>query len=502
MTLRAGVDFLQLDARNAPSRNLTGWLTDRLRDAVAERKLVPGDRLPPTRELARDLGISRGVVVEAYRRLGEEGMVASRTRGGTVVTSPAGVPSEPGAERMTTSDSPSRASGGPGDVDRRETLDDEAGPQLGPGGFFGPAARSIDIDLAPTLPDLASFPRATWLRHERSVLQSASTAELGYVDARGCLRLRRQLATRLARVRGVRTSPDNVVIVSGAAQALSVLWVVLGAMGCRRIAVEDPGSRGIRDQMRAWGMIGIPIAADRNGMRTSELCETGADVALLTPAHQFPLGSVLAADRRKTLLEWAAAGGLIIEDDYDAEMRYDRAPVGALQGHLPEAVVHLGSVSKALAPGLRLGWMVVPDRLRDRVIETKYSFDIGTATPPQLVLAAMMESADYDRHLRRQRSRHQQRRDALAAELAAMIPEGEISGIQAGLHMVVTLPDRPVGADDAVARRCAQRGVRVHSLALHRWSPGVPGLVLGYGANGPGALRRGVRVIADALDSL
>lgn len=481
---RGGSDFLQLDAREAPDRNLVGWLSGALRAAITDGRLGDGTRLPATRSLAAELGISRGVIVEAYRRLAEEGVVSSRTRAGTIVTNP--ISTAPSAITPM----------------RSRTADQPTGTTAVPESLLSQADVGIDVDLAPGLPDVSTFPRAAWLRHERRVLTMAGPGELGYIEARGARVLRDQLASRLVRVRAVRAEADDIVIVNGVAQGLSLIAILLARDGRRRMAVEDPGSVGARDQVRAWGITTVPIPADSSGMYTDELAAAGVDSALLTPAHQFPMGAVLASRRRERLLCWAGSGGLVIEDDYDAEMRYDRAPVAALQGAAPASVVHMGSVSKTLAPGLRLGWIVAPRRLRDQLIELKYSIDVGTAGLPQLVLASMLASGDYDAHLRRLRARHLRRRDVLVRALRSRLPSAHIFGIQAGLHVVVTFPALAHGADEVIARLCAEAGVRVHPLSIHRCTPGTPGLVIGYAANGPSLLERGVSAIADAVAML
>ena len=488
MTTRGGADFLQLDARAAPQRDLTGWLAGALRIAIVDGRLGRGDRLPPTRVLAGDLGVSRGVVVEAYRRLAEEGVIAARTRAGTVVIGGAAVTGSIGVSVGPRPGSVAATAGTP-----------DGGTTAVRRSLLPPAAAGVDIDLSPGLPDLSAFPRAAWLRHERRVLTEAGARELGYVDPQGTAALREQLAHRLNRVRGVRASAADIVVVNGVAQALSIIAILLGRDGRTRMAVEDPGSVGAREHLRTWGITTVPVAVDGSGMRTDRLAEADVDAVLLTPAHQFPMGAVLAADRREDVLRWARSGGLVIEDDYDAEMRYDRAPVGALQGLAPDVVIHVGSVSKALAPGLRLGWIVAPESLRDRLVDLKFSLDIGSPGLAQLVLASMLASGDYDGHLRRLRSRHLRRRDVMVRALRAALPGADVFGIQAGLHVVVTFPDLEPGADDEIARRCAAAGVRVHPLSMHRCTAGAAGLVIGYAANGPTRLEAGVAAIGRAV---
>jgi len=311
-----GADFLQLDPAAAPTRALTAWLADLLRTSIIDGHLVPGTALPATRVLAEELGISRGVIVEAYQRLREEGLAGARPRTGTMVLPRPGRPARPGRQEDPTSAAELRMSP----------------PVLLP----RPWRSAAEIDLSPGVPDLAGFPRAAWLRAERAVLAETSPADLGYGDPQGSAGLRGELAAWLARTRGLRAGPDDIIIVAGVAQSLALLGQVLRARSETAIAVEDPGSLGTRTELAYWGLDPVPVPVDDQGMRLAALVRSGLRTALLTPAHQFPTGVVLAPERRRQLLDWAAAGRLIIEDDYDAEYRYDRAPVPAVQASAPE----------------------------------------------------------------------------------------------------------------------------------------------------------------------
>ncbi|EXG80481.1 PLP-dependent aminotransferase family protein [Cryptosporangium arvum] len=461
--MSAGSDFLQLRAEAAPAKGITTWLVDAVRVAVVDGRLGPGARLPATRDLAADLGVSRGVVVEAYRRLVDEGLAEARTGAGTVVTNRLAPLAPPPPGR------------GPDGV-----AFDPAGLRLplGPG-------EGIEFDLSPGRPDLAAFPRAAWLRAERAVLTSMTSTDLGYGDPRGTLSLRRELAVWLARTRGTRAEPDDILVVAGVAQALALAARVLGA---RDVAMEDPGSRGARDQITSWGLRPRPVPVDEHGLRVEDLVATGLDTVLLTPAHQFPTGVVLSPARRRELLAW---GGLVLEDDYDAEHRYDRAPVAALQASAPDRVVYMGSTSKTLAPGMRLGWMIPPRATRDDLIAVKHSTDLGNPALSQLVLAHLLRSGEYERHLRRVRQRQRRRRDALFAALEQHLPAARVEGVAAGLHLLITLPGEI--PDTVLAEQVAEVGVRVHPLSWHRTAPGRPGLVIGYAAHPPNRLEEAAR---------
>ncbi|MFI6154886.1 PLP-dependent aminotransferase family protein [Kitasatospora sp. NPDC051170] len=476
----AGADFLQLDPAHAPRRGLTDWLAEQLRAAVADGRLPAGSRLPASRLLAGELGVSRGVVTDAYRRLAEEGRVLGRGRGGTVVVAaPAG--RAPAAVRPVAAQGPGLFAEEP----EREVFD-----RL--------RAAPARIDLTPGVPDLAAFPRAAWLRAERAVLDTLAASDLGYGDIRGTSQLRGAVADWLARTRGIRTDPEEVLIVAGASQALALLGRALGRIGVTEVAVEDPGSLGTRQHLAHWlGASVPPVPVDAEGVRVDALRALGAPAVLLTPAHQYPTGVVLGGERRRELLQWAADGGLVLEDDYDAEHRYDRAPVPALHAVLPDRVCYLGTVSKLLAPALRTGWLLVPPRLREDVLEAKRFADLGNPILPQLVLARLMRSGELERHLRLLRRSHRRRRDAMIAAIRAHLPEATVHGAAAGLHLMLTLPLQPGCTDAELAAAALERGVKVQPLSWHARLPGPPGLVLGYAAVPVGEIAEGVAVLGE-----
>ncbi|MEV0950928.1 PLP-dependent aminotransferase family protein [Promicromonospora sp. NPDC050249] len=470
-----GADFLQLDPAQAGRGSLAAWLVETVRDAVSDGRLSPGDRLPATRVLADQLGCSRGVVVDAYRRLTDEGLLSGRHGGGTTVRAAWAPPS---------------------------ALAGTMPPDL-----TGPAASATDlIDLSPGLPDLSAFPRAAWARAERAALSGLTSSELGYGDPRGLPALRTALAGWLARTRGLRAHPDDILVVNGVSQGLTLLARTLGARGLRRIGFEDPGSFGAREHLRRWDLEPVPIPVDQDGLEVAALGRTGVDAVVVTPAHQFPTGVVLAPDRRRELVAWARAappsgtgglpGRLVIEDDYDAEHRYDRPPVPALRALAPDHVVHLGSVSKSLAPAIRIGWLLAPVALQAELVEARYWSDLAGPALSQLALAHFITTGAFERHLRQVRRRHRARRDALLAALATHLPDGTAHGVAAGLHLLVTVP----GIDDAaVVRRAGEVGVRVQPLSAHRLGHGPSGLVIGYAASTPDQLHEAVRRIAQAL---
>jgi GntR family transcriptional regulator / MocR family aminotransferase len=513
----AGADFLQLSPAAAPARGLTNWLARAIRAAIMDGRLRAGASLPATRQLADDLGVSRGVIVEAYQRLADEGLVSARSGAGTRVSA---LPSPPlPSPPVPSPPVPSPPVPSPPVPSPPVPSPPVPAPATPPPGL-PPAARRLprsapsvlpqrwrthaELDLSPGVPDLSGFPRAAWLRAERSVLDRASVADLGYGDPRGSQWLRDELAGWLARTRGLRATAEDVIIVSGVAQALALLAQWLNAAGRTSIAVEDPGSRGAHDELAYWGLSPVPVRVDDQGLRTddlADLADRGLRAVLLTPAHQFPTGVVLAPRRRRELLDWAAAAdAVIIEDDYDAEYRYDRAPVPALQASAPGHVAYAGSTSKTLAPGMRLGWLVPPARLREDLIEAKHAADLGSPALPQLVLAHLIATGELEHHIRQVRKRQRTRRDALLGALREYLPGACVQGVAAGLHLLITFPELTGQVEDTdLAEHIHRAGVLVHPLSWHRQRPGPPGLVLGYAAHPPDQLREAAQRIARVL---
>lgn len=434
-----------------------------LRDAVREGRLLAGTPLPSTRGLAAELGISRGVVVRAYGQLAAEGyLVAHRGSGHLVARAPSS-----------------------NVVDERADV---------------PTPPRARVDFRPGLPDLAGFPRSAWARSLRVAVHAATDADLGYGEARGADQLRRTLASWLGRVRGVVASPSSVLVTSGFSQGLGIVCRALAQLGAARLGMEDPSHAEQRALVRRAGLEPVPVPVDVDGLRVDLLDAAGCEAVLVTPAHQFPTGAVLGAERRAALLDWAGRRhAFVIEDDYDAEYRYDRMPVGALQGLACERVVYAGSVSKTLAPALRLGWLVVPQPLLALVAEEKRLADLGSPRLDQLALADFIERGEHERHLRRMRLRYRARRDALVAALTSTLPGVEIAGVAAGLHLTARLP---AGCTtEAVIDRARRRGVAVAAVSEHSFDPTVElrTLVLGYAHLPEPAIRLGVHGLAAAV---
>ncbi|KUL37491.1 GntR family transcriptional regulator [Streptomyces sp. NRRL F-4489] len=456
----SGLD-LHLDLGPDLRRDLSGAgglrasLMAALREAVRSGRLAPGTRLPSSRSLAADLGIARNTVADAYAELVAEGWLAARQGSGTEV-----------AERV---------------LPRAGT----AAPRRRPAPP-SPAAAQPRFDLTPGTPDVASFPRTAWLAAARRALSTAPSEAFGYGPPAGRPELRAVLADYLARARGVRADPEQIVVCAGFMQALSLLCRAIRPRGGTpgRIATEAYGLHFHRDVITRAGLATVPLPVDAHGADTTHLPDLSAlRATLLTPAHQFPTGVPLHPDRRAAAVNWArATGSYVFEDDYDGELRYDRQPVGALQGLDPDHVVYLGTASKSLAPALRLAWMVVPDRLLDRVLAIKSTGEWQSGMLDQLTLAEFLSSGAYDRHLRGMRLRYRRRRDQLVAALAEHAPHVRVSGIAAGLHAVLELPP---GTERSIVQAALWQGLAVHGLSefTDPASPTPPrdALVIAYG---------------------
>ncbi|NUR70620.1 MAG: PLP-dependent aminotransferase family protein [Hamadaea sp.] len=440
-----GVD-LHLELAASAGRRTA--LEEALREAIRSGRLAPETRLPATRTLAAELGLARGTVSAAYDQLIAEGYLTARQGSFTTVASLAATTSPVSVEPASTG--------------------------------------TPRYDLRPGSPDVSTFPVAAWIRAVRRALSRAPSAAFDYGDPRGSLALRTVLAEYLGRARGVLASPDRIVVTSGYVQALSLLATVYKG---RTFGLEDPGLDFHREVVRAAGTAVVPVSVDSLGAR---LPIPGADAVVLTPAHQYPMGVTLHPERRRTAVEWARSGDrLIIEDDYDGEFRYDRQPVGALQGTAPDHVVYIGTAAKTLSPALRLAWMVLPAYLVEPVVRLKRLTDLHTEIVGQLALADLISEHAYDRHIRAGRLRYRRRRD----ELVARLPGADLGGIAAGLHVVLRLPAGVTERE--VLAAAAARGLAIGALGTHWHSPGAhpQGLVLGYGTPRDG-------VYSAALDTL
>jgi GntR family transcriptional regulator / MocR family aminotransferase len=451
-----------LDLRAVGAGALHERLKRALRAAIRSGRLASGVTLPPSRALAQDLGCSRWAVTEAYAQLTAEGYLEARPGSGTRVR---WVDAPPTAE---VSDAMARR----------------------------PAVR---MDLAPGLPDLRAFPRARWAAALRTVTADAALRDLGYAEPFGHHELRAVLVEYLQRGRAATASGAQLMVTTGTSSAVRRLARALAAEGHRSMAVEDPGWPRLADAVREAGLEPVPVGVDDQGLRVADLdSHPGTRAVLTAPAHQFPGGVVLTAERRRALLGWAErVNGLVLEDDYDAEFRYDRSPVSTMQGLDARRVVLLGSLSKTLSPALRMGWMLVPSRWADIL----RGFETTLSLPPtldQLAFARLLTSGAYDRHLRKARRAFRIRRDLLVAELERRLPACEVSGVAAGLHLVLHLPEDIKAS--AMVGEAERRGVHVVDLDRYRArGSGPPALVLGYGNITDSLVPEAVSILADSF---
>jgi GntR family transcriptional regulator/MocR family aminotransferase len=415
-----------------------------LREAIQKGRLSPGCMLPSTRVLGSELGLSRGVVVDAYEQLLAEGYLCSRRGSSTYVANRAPADNLPIIQ-------------------------------------VAAAVKPPLYDLRPGRPDHSLFPRRQWLSAMRRAMHAAPEMALDYPDARGALPARVALAAYLNRSRATVTTADRIVLCTGFAQGMRLVCDTLKARSVRRIAVEDPGHAYESADVRASGLELVPVPVDDSGICVGQLAELKVGAVYVTPAHQYPTGAVLSPERRTALLSWAdKQDAFVVEDDYDGEYRYDRGPIGALQGLSPEHVVYLGSASKTLAPALRIGWVLSPQSLIQDLSQAKLDADRGSSGIDQLALAEFIEGGHLDRYLRRTRLIYGRRRAQLAAALSRRLAGYSIGGVAAGLHLTLALPKHT--DETGIVEEARRRGIYVHGLRSYRSQPraGQPALLLGY----------------------
>ncbi|MDF2824097.1 MAG: gabR 1 [Mycobacterium sp.] len=462
---------LHLDLREAirpGARGIRETLLTALRDAVRSGRLPAGATLPPSRTLAADLGVARNTVADVYAELVAEGWLASRQGAGTWV------------------------------VDSEHLTRTQAGPAPPRGAVSAPRH-----NLQPGSPDVSQFPRSTWLASARRALTNAPNEALRMGDPRGRPELRSAVAEYLSRARGVRTSADSVVITAGTRHSVEILTRMFGPD--RPIAVEAYGLHIFRDCIAAAGGTTAPIGVDDMGAAVDELETLDTPAVLVTPAHHFPHGVPLHPARRTAVTGWAeSTDGYVLEDDYDGEFRYDRQPVGALQSLDPTRVIYLGSTSKSLTPVLRLGWMAVPTALVDDVVAAAGGQQYYVDGITQLTMADFITTGSYDKHIRRMRAAYRRRRDVLVSRLAALAPAVTVTGLSAGLHVLLLLPD---GAEPELLRRAGQAGVGIAGLSRLRHPlagndvPRPDGVVVNFGTPEEHAFPAAVEALCDVVTS-
>jgi GntR family transcriptional regulator / MocR family aminotransferase len=473
--------LIRLD--RSASQPMRAQLEASLREAIRGGRLPAGERLPSSRELARELGVSRGMVQDCYGQLLAEGYLVSRTGSATRVAAISGRPAD---------DQPA--------VDGRSASSASS-----------PGSQALEppliADFRSGVPDLSSFPRADWAWAIKQACTQATNTDLGYSDPRGSQVLREVLAGYLRRVRAAAATPERMIISTGVAQGLNlVLRALANQNGLTCVAFEDPGygSAPEDETVRAALSIGLRVTyvpVDEQGLVVGELAASGAEAVVVTPAHQSPTGVVMSPARRQALTDWARrGGGYVIEDDYDSEFRYDKEPVGALQGLAPDQVFLLGTASKALAPAVRLGWVSAPSPMAAAVAAEKEMSDRGSCTLDQLALATLLTTGRYDRHLRRMRTVYSARRAALTDAFARHAPRVQLTGLAAGFHAVAPLPP---GADEtAVIAAARERRVGLHGIGAYRGNPDAqapPALVMGFGNVRERTIEPAIAAVANLL---
>ncbi len=460
----SGLDlYLELTRAGPAGGGLRTRIEEALREAIRSGRLGLGDRLPATRALARDLGVSRGTVLQAYDQLIAEGWLEGR----------------PGSATLVCFDS----AGHPPRHPMRE-----------------PPPLRWRFDFRPGRPDASSFPRRAWLRAARRAIAAAPNDAFSIGDPQGQLALRVELSGYLSRARGLASAPDRLVVTSGFIQGLGLVARSLPTVR-GKVAMEDPCLPLHRAVVRATGHEVVPVAVDGDGMRVSQL--RGRDdigLVVLTPNRQHPTGTVLSPHRRAELVQWArGSGALVLEDDYDGEFRYDRHPLGALQTLDPGVVIYAGTVSKTLAPGVRLGWLVVPEGLLAAVLAHKAHADWQSGALDQLAFTELLRSGAYDRHVRRMRLSYRRRRDLLIQALAAARPDLAVTGADAGLDLLIPLPSPGLEAAALAAARAAGIGLDGLAAGSYYERGGPAGLLVGYGATLEATFSRATTALAAAL---
>jgi GntR family transcriptional regulator / MocR family aminotransferase len=455
--------FLAVE-RSSPTP-LGRQIEDQLRAAIRSGKLQPGRELPSTRALARDLSVSRGVVVRAYGQLAAEGYL--RLRRGTA----------------------------PSIREPRTELPAAAAPRRSDSGLA-----KVRYDLRPHLPEASLFPRHAWLRSLRHAVTTAGSADLSYSDPRGLEQLRAEISAYLGRARGIAAEPNRIVVTAGCTHSLNLIFRMLARKGAGRIGLENPSDCLVHTIAERAGLTPAGVSLDDDGILVGELGAVGVPAVVVSAGHQFPTGSVLTRERQTALVRWAElVGALVVEDEYDAALRLDWTPISAQDGLARDRVVYLGSTGKTLSPAVRLGWAVLPKMLAAVFAEEVVTSVLQLPAIEQLAFADFLRRGEYDRHLRHLRIVFCRRRAAFAAAIERALPYVQVRDAAAGLNMLIELPS--VELEQAAFRRASSRGIKVETLSRHTLPgyKGSAGLLVGVGGLPDGAIPYVVEDLARAL---
>jgi len=485
---------LRLDPKSA--QTLQTQIYEQIRHLILASRLKPGAQVPATRALAAELGVSRNTVLLTYDRLMAEGYLETRPAAGTFVNS------ELPDDAIHILKQPAPAERGSAQQGNPVRLAFKGRAQT----VVNPDRGRVSIDFWVGRPDRSQFPSNFWRRSMLQHLRSAGANLTEYGEPTGLIKLRQAIADYLGPARGIKATADQVIVVSGIQQALNIVARLLVRNGSP-VVTECPCYQGAAFVFESYGARLISVDVDADGLNASVLPRRRVALAYVTPSHQFPLGTTLSLERRLRLLDWARRSrAFIVEDDYDSDFRHHRAPLMALKGlDQDDCVVYLGTFSKAIGAGLRIGYMVVPRQLVGPAAAVKALLDNGHAWLDQAILADFVASGAYDTHLRRIRKIYLARRDCLIESLKQSFKEVSLSGLEGGMHLAWHVPE-PYPLAREIHRRAKLRGVGVYPLEMAaaydygRYEPAGRTLILGYTALTEDLIERGVALIAASLE--
>jgi GntR family transcriptional regulator/MocR family aminotransferase len=437
-----------------------------LKDRILDGSLQAGEVLPSTRDLAAQLNVSRHTVCEAYDMLITEGFVLSRQGAPTRV-----------AEGLRLDRQPE---------DRSDPLE-QSQPRY-------------KVDFKTGWPDMRHIPRSLLRQIALKVMDEMPSERFGYDIPQGSLELRAEIASWLFRSRGLNVDAGDIFITSGATHALHIIANLLSARG-NRVAVEDPCNRGMLKVFLNAGCEAIPIPVDEHGLQVDCLDGISVDAVYTTPSHQFPLGPILPAGRRAELIRYAQVNGIyLIEDDYDSEFRYAGEPIAPLHAMDPQRVIYVGTFSKVLFPAIRIGYVILPKELQAKWRKLRLYMDVQNPSIEQAIMAELLRTRKFDRHLKKMRKLYGERRTTLLRSLDQFFGDGwRACGDAAGLHLAVEF--KGMQFDEEFIARCRECGIRLASVERHAIRKGRHSnkLLLGFGHLGPEEIREGIAILRSVM---